>query len=79
MFDEIVCRAIKQPRAPVVLAADHSADLQKAAALMEHVIAHCSDHRLASSLNRMIDRLNDIIAAGDCHRERVCFGEINFP
>jgi hypothetical protein len=46
---------------------------------MEHVIAHCSDHRLASSLNRMIDRLNDIIAAGDCHRERVCFGEINFP
>jgi hypothetical protein len=73
MFDEIVCHAKKQACARVVLAADHSADLQQAAVLMENVVAHSSDQRLASSLNRMIGRLNDIIAAGDCHRERVCF------
>jgi hypothetical protein len=75
MFDEIICRAKKQARARIVLSAHDSGDLQQAATLIEKVATGCPNQRLAFSLNHMLDRLNRIIAAGDCRRERFCFGE----
>jgi hypothetical protein len=70
MFEDIVRRATRQARQPIILSAADSEDLRQAAALIENAADDCSDERLARSLSHVLDRLNRLIAAGNYHRHR---------